>query len=105
MYGRTVYVKRALWEARNGPIPEGMTVHSRCGHRLCVNPEHFHLDRPEDGCPHGERKVCQEERKLNSNAHELTSCPGYVTNARTRTPARRKKDGRHLHGEDHRVGR
>jgi len=44
--GRTVYVKRALWEERHGPIPEGMTVRSRCGNRLCVNGEHLYLDRP-----------------------------------------------------------
>ena len=44
--GRTVYVKRALWEAKNGPIPEGMTVRSRCGNRLCVNPEHLYVERP-----------------------------------------------------------
>ena len=44
--GRTVYVKRALWEAHRGPIPCGMTVRSRCGDRLCVNVEHLYLDRP-----------------------------------------------------------
>ena len=43
--GRTVYVKRALWEAQRGPIPCGMTVRSRCGMRLCVNVEHLYLDR------------------------------------------------------------
>ncbi|NLV71142.1 MAG: HNH endonuclease [Actinobacteria bacterium] len=46
--GRTVYVRRVLWEARHGPIPEQMTVRSRCGNRLCVNPDHLYLDRP--GC-------------------------------------------------------
>lgn len=44
--GRTVYVKRVRWEAYYGPIPEGMTVRSRCGNRLCVNPDHLYLDRP-----------------------------------------------------------
>ena len=43
--GRTVYVKRARWEALHGPIPEGLTVRSRCGNRLCVNPAHLCLDR------------------------------------------------------------
>ena len=41
----TVYVKRTLWEAHRGPIPQGMTVRSRCGSRLCVNLEHLYLDR------------------------------------------------------------
>ncbi len=43
--GRTVYVKRDLWESHRGPIPEGMTVRSRCGNRLCVNVAHLYLDR------------------------------------------------------------
>jgi hypothetical protein len=43
---RTVYVKRVLWGALHGPVPEAMTVRSRCGNRLCVNPEHLYLDRP-----------------------------------------------------------
>jgi len=44
--GRTVYVKRVLWEALHGPIPAGTTVRSRCGNRLCVLPQHLYLDRP-----------------------------------------------------------
>ena len=43
---RTVYVKRVLWEALHGPIPEGKTVRSSCGNRRCVNPAHLYLDRP-----------------------------------------------------------
>ena len=38
-------MKRALWEAHRGPIPQGMTVRPDCGSRLCVNPEHLYLDR------------------------------------------------------------
>jgi len=44
--GRIVYVKRALWEKAHGPIPDGTTVRSRCGNRLCVNVDHLYLDRP-----------------------------------------------------------
>ena len=43
---RTVYVKRVLWEALHGPIPQGKTVRSSCGNRRCVNPAHLYLDRP-----------------------------------------------------------
>gem|GEM_PF-6256485 len=43
--GRMVYVKRLLWEALHGPIPEGMTVRSSCGIRRCVNPAHLYLER------------------------------------------------------------
>jgi hypothetical protein len=44
--GRTVPVRRVRWEACHGPIPEGMTVRSHCGNRLCVNTAHLYLDRP-----------------------------------------------------------
>ena len=44
--GRTVYVKRLIWEEVNGPIPEGAVVISACGQRTCVEPSHLTLGRP-----------------------------------------------------------
>jgi hypothetical protein len=41
--GKTVYVKRLLWEQENGPIPEGAVVISTCGQRTCVEPSHLAL--------------------------------------------------------------
>ena len=63
---RTVYVKRALWEALHGSVPEGLTVRSRCGNRLCVNPEHLYLDRQ------GRLKAPMVNGRFVSNAGDST---------------------------------
>lgn len=44
--GRTVYLKRLIWEEINGPIPEGMVVTSSCGRRNCIEPTHLALGPP-----------------------------------------------------------
>jgi hypothetical protein len=44
--GRTVYVKRLVWEEANGPIPLGMVVVSTCGERTCIEPAHLALSAP-----------------------------------------------------------
>lgn len=57
-------VHRAVWEAINGPIPEGMTVDHRCHVITCANPRHLRLltnvaNAMDNGqgrkthCPHG----------------------------------------------------
>jgi len=43
---RTVYLKRAVWEETQGPVPEGAVVISTCGTRTCIEPEHLALARP-----------------------------------------------------------
>ena len=44
--GRTVYLRRLLWEAAHGPIPDGLVVVCKCGERLCVEPSHLALSNP-----------------------------------------------------------
>lgn len=44
--GRTVYLRRLLWEATHGPIPDGLVVVCTCGERLCVEPTHLALSTP-----------------------------------------------------------
>src|SRR5450759_1494936 len=44
--GKTVYVKRRVWEEVNGPIPEGAVVICTCGERNCIEPSHLALSAP-----------------------------------------------------------
>jgi hypothetical protein len=41
--GKTVYLKRLIWEEANGPIPDGAVVISTCGERTCVDLSHLGL--------------------------------------------------------------
>ena len=34
---------RVAWEARNGPIPEGMKICHRCDVRHCIEPDHLFI--------------------------------------------------------------
>ena len=38
---RMKLVHRVLYEIKNGPIPEGLTLDHLCRNRNCVNPEHM----------------------------------------------------------------
>jgi len=44
--GKTVYLKRLIWEEHFGPIPEGSVVTSACGQRTCIEPSHLGLTAP-----------------------------------------------------------
>jgi hypothetical protein len=39
---------RRSWEAKNGPIPDGMFVLHKCDVPLCVNPDHLFLGTKKD---------------------------------------------------------
>ena len=45
---KTYMAHRAIWEARNGPIPEGMLLCHRCDIASCVNPDHMFLGTSSD---------------------------------------------------------
>jgi hypothetical protein len=38
---RTFFAHRVAWEAKHGPIPDGMVLRHRCNVRCCVNPDHL----------------------------------------------------------------
>lgn len=40
-HGETVGAHRYSYELANGPVPEGLDVHQRCGRRDCVRPAHL----------------------------------------------------------------
>lgn len=44
--GRTVYVRRLIWEEAHGPIPQGAVVISNCDQRDCIEPTHLALGSP-----------------------------------------------------------
>lgn len=41
--GKTLIAHRAIWEARNGPVPKGKILCHRCDIPECVNPDHLFL--------------------------------------------------------------
>jgi hypothetical protein len=39
--GRSIPAHRKMWEAVNGPVPEGLELDHLCRNRSCVNPAHL----------------------------------------------------------------
>jgi hypothetical protein len=39
--GQTFFAHRLAWEAKHGPIPNGMILRHRCNAKSCVNPDHL----------------------------------------------------------------
>lgn len=37
--------QRLVWVETRGPIPDGAVLRNACGLRLCVNPDHWKLQR------------------------------------------------------------
>lgn len=64
--GRIVsqYVHRLVWEAINGPIPEGMVVMHRCDNPACYRLDHLQLGTQADNLA----DMCSKRRHW---AHKL----------------------------------
>lgn len=41
--GKTAYAHRRAWEEAHGPIPKGLTIHHRCGTKVCLTVDHMEL--------------------------------------------------------------
>ena len=44
--GRTKFAHRMAYELAHGPVPDGMHLHHRCQHPLCVRPDHLEVLEP-----------------------------------------------------------
>ena len=55
--GRAVWVHRLAYAVFNGgQVPDGLTVHHRCGNPGCLNPEHLELLTNSDNAAEGNRR-------------------------------------------------
>ena len=43
--GKNYATHRVVWEMNNGPIPKGMWLRHRCGHRDCLTVEHMWVSK------------------------------------------------------------
>jgi len=97
--GRSGLAHRVAWENANGPIPEGMVIHHRCGNRPCVNVVHLeclthaqhnalHLNaaswyaaqRAKTHCCHG-HEYTSENTKIKRGRRHCRECMRQQSNA------------------------
>lgn len=46
--GKKLKLSRVMYEAKFGPIPEGMVVRHRCDNPRCINPDHLEIGTQAD---------------------------------------------------------
>lgn len=70
--GKKRLVHRLLWEALNGPVPEGLQLDHRCRRRDCVNPAHLELVDCQTNVRRGAAPAAFNARKTHCiRGHEL----------------------------------
>lgn len=74
------YAWRRMWEAINGPRPDGYDMHHACHNRLCINPTHIEALEPrEHKTPHwlararrGTPLTLEDYQRMREMATDLT---------------------------------
>jgi len=95
---RPLYAHRVAWEHANGPLAPGRCLVNSCGHRACVNHEHWlEVDRQTSNWRANEIRAAQH-RKADDAA--LTAAVRRINRYPARSPAR----GRAMRREAERLG-
>ncbi len=82
--GERVYLHRHVWEAVNGPLPEGVEVMHRCDNPPCFRYDHLvvgtHGDNLRDMFSKGRSKRQREPQTHCKRGHELSGDNVYLWN-------------------------
>ena len=82
--GQAKRVHRVLWELKNGPIPEGLTVDHLCRVTACCNTEHMELVTAEENI----RRAHAARSTHCKRGHEFTPENTYINKATDRRRCR-----------------
>src|SRR5689334_17266457 len=61
---------RIAWEAKHGPIPDGMQIHHLCENKLCVNDMHLRIVSPSEHAT-----IYRTARSIATANASKTHCP------------------------------